>query len=65
MKQGENVLTLTVPAGSMNSEVIYDYIRLELDESSIPQTEESTPSDETDMPIQTGSNRNCFINVAL
>jgi rhamnogalacturonan endolyase len=33
MKQGENVLTLTVPAGLINSGVLYDYLRLELDES--------------------------------
>jgi len=30
LRQGENTLTLTVPAGSLNSGVIYDYIRLEL-----------------------------------
>jgi rhamnogalacturonan endolyase len=33
MKQGENVLTLTVPAGPVNSGIIYDYIRLELDQA--------------------------------
>ncbi|MBN2183188.1 MAG: hypothetical protein JW715_14850 [Sedimentisphaerales bacterium] len=33
MKQGKNVLTLTVPAGPINNGVIYDYIRLELNES--------------------------------
>jgi rhamnogalacturonan endolyase len=33
MKQGENVLTLTVPAGPVNNGVLYDYLRLELDES--------------------------------
>ncbi|SMO53901.1 polysaccharide lyase family protein [Gracilimonas mengyeensis] len=32
MKEGENTLTLTVPAGSLNDGVMYDYIRLELDE---------------------------------
>jgi rhamnogalacturonan endolyase len=34
MKQGTNVLTLTVPAGSINNGVIYDCVRLELDESA-------------------------------
>lgn len=33
MKAGGNVLTLTVPAGPINDGIIYDYIRLELDES--------------------------------
>jgi lysophospholipase L1-like esterase len=32
MNQGTNVLTLTVPAGPVNNGVIYDYVRLELDE---------------------------------
>jgi rhamnogalacturonan endolyase len=34
MKQGENVLTLTVPAGPINNGVLYDYLRLELDETA-------------------------------
>jgi rhamnogalacturonan endolyase len=34
MKQGENVMTLTVPAGLVNNGVLYDYLRLELDESA-------------------------------
>jgi rhamnogalacturonan endolyase len=33
LKPGANVLTLTVPAGPVNNGVIYDYLRLELDES--------------------------------
>lgn len=33
MKPGANELTLTVPAGPLNNGVIYDYIRLELDET--------------------------------
>ncbi|HVT82454.1 MAG TPA: polysaccharide lyase family protein, partial [Phycisphaerae bacterium] len=32
MKQGANSLTLTVPGGSLNNGVIYDCVRLELDE---------------------------------
>jgi rhamnogalacturonan endolyase len=34
MKQGTNVLTLTIPAGSVNNGVVYDYLRLELDETA-------------------------------
>jgi rhamnogalacturonan endolyase len=36
LKAGTNVLTLTVPAGPVNSGVIYDYLRLELDEGAPP-----------------------------
>jgi rhamnogalacturonan endolyase len=32
MKQGTNELKLVVPAGPINNGIIYDYIRLELDE---------------------------------
>jgi hypothetical protein len=32
MKQGTNVLKLVVPAGPINNGIIYDYVRLELDE---------------------------------
>jgi rhamnogalacturonan endolyase len=32
LKAGENNLTLTVPAGPVNNGVVYDYLRLELDE---------------------------------
>lgn len=34
MKQGQNALTLTIPSGSLNGGVIYDCVRLELDESN-------------------------------
>jgi rhamnogalacturonan endolyase len=36
LKAGANVLTLTIPAGPINNGVIYDYLRLELDESATP-----------------------------
>ncbi|MBN1972568.1 MAG: hypothetical protein JW787_02945 [Sedimentisphaerales bacterium] len=36
LKKGTNKLTLTVPAGDPNSGVIYDYLRLEMDESAQP-----------------------------
>jgi rhamnogalacturonan endolyase len=36
MKQGENEMTLTVPAGELTSGVTYDYLRLELDENAAP-----------------------------
>jgi len=34
LKTGGNVLTLTLPAGPVNNGVIYDYLRLELDDSA-------------------------------
>lgn len=34
LQPGENTLVITVPAGSLNSGVIYDYLRLELDETA-------------------------------
>ncbi len=34
MKSGDNVLKLTIPAGGLTSGIIYDYIRLELDENA-------------------------------
>jgi rhamnogalacturonan endolyase len=33
MKQGTNILILTVPAGPINNGVVYDYLRLELNKS--------------------------------
>jgi rhamnogalacturonan endolyase len=32
MKEGHNTLTLTIPAGGVTSGIIYDYLRLELDD---------------------------------
>jgi len=34
MKGGTNMLTLTIPAGSLTSGILYDYLRLELDENA-------------------------------
>jgi rhamnogalacturonan endolyase len=36
MQSGKNVLKLTIPAGSLTSGIIYDYLRLELDENAAP-----------------------------
>ena len=36
MKAGKNVMKLTVPAGSLTGGIMYDYLRLELDESAAP-----------------------------
>jgi len=36
MKPGENVLKLTIPPGNEMNGIIYDYLRLELDESAAP-----------------------------
>lgn len=35
LKQGTNTLTLVVPAGNVNNGMIYDYLRLELDETAL------------------------------
>lgn len=34
MKAGQNTLTLTIPAGGLMSGILYDYLRLELDETA-------------------------------
>jgi len=34
LKQGENSMTLTVPAGELTTGVVYDYLRLELDQNA-------------------------------
>jgi rhamnogalacturonan endolyase len=36
IQSGRNLMTLTIPAGSLTSGVIYDYLRLEWDESAAP-----------------------------
>jgi rhamnogalacturonan endolyase len=36
MKAGKNVMKLTVPEGTLTGGIIYDYLRLELDESAAP-----------------------------
>ena len=36
MKSGENEMTFTVPGGDLQSGVVWDYLRLELDENHIP-----------------------------
>ena len=37
LKSGDNTLTLTVPAGDVTSGVVYDYLRLELNEDAPQQ----------------------------
>jgi rhamnogalacturonan endolyase len=37
MKAGTNVLSLTVPAGGLMNGIIYDYLRLELDDAATPK----------------------------
>jgi len=34
MKAGMNMLTLTLPAGSLTSGILYDYLRLDLNETA-------------------------------
>jgi rhamnogalacturonan endolyase len=36
LKQGENQMTFTVPGGDLQSGVVWDYLRLELDENHNP-----------------------------
>ena len=36
MKSGTNLLELTIPAGGLTSGILYDYLRLELDENAPP-----------------------------
>jgi rhamnogalacturonan endolyase len=36
MKAGQNSLKLTIPAGGLTSGILYDYLRLELDETAAP-----------------------------
>jgi rhamnogalacturonan endolyase len=34
MKSGANVMKLTIPAGGLTAGIIYDYLRLELDDNA-------------------------------
>jgi rhamnogalacturonan endolyase len=42
LKRGANVLKLIIPAGPINNGVIYDYLRLELDDPSSPPAASAT-----------------------
>lgn len=44
LRAGTNVLKITVPAGPINNGILYDYVRLELDESKSPPTIASVES---------------------
>ncbi|SNS46731.1 rhamnogalacturonan endolyase [Granulicella rosea] len=37
LKPGENTLTFTVPAGEVSTGVVWDYLRLEIDDAAMPQ----------------------------
>jgi len=43
LKSGENEMKLTVPAGDLTSGVVYDYLRLEIDENQKPGSTPPTP----------------------
>jgi rhamnogalacturonan endolyase len=44
LKAGENTMTFTVPAGDLQSGVVWDYLRLELDEkATMPAKPDSSP----------------------
>jgi len=44
LKPGVNEMTFTVPAGDLQSGVVWDYLRLELDENSKPPTPTPLPA---------------------
>ena len=44
LKQGENEMTFTVPAGDLQSGVVWDYLRLELDENGKPAPASPPPA---------------------
>ena len=44
LKSGENEMTFTVPAGDLQSGVVWDYLRLEVDEHRKPETPASPPA---------------------
>jgi rhamnogalacturonan endolyase len=44
LKTGENQIQLTVPAGELTSGVVYDYLRLELNENYKPVSTSAAPS---------------------
>jgi rhamnogalacturonan endolyase len=46
LKQGRNTLSLTVPAGPLNNGVVYDYVRLELNEDKRTARASASPADE-------------------
>ncbi len=46
LKRGENEMTLTVPGGDLSSGVVWDYLRLELDENHAVANAGSHPSDQ-------------------
>ncbi|GHT22503.1 hypothetical protein AGMMS4957_12780 [Bacteroidia bacterium] len=47
MRAGTNTLVLTVPAGAINNGVVYDYIRLELDDTPPPMADVNNVVDNT------------------
>jgi rhamnogalacturonan endolyase len=46
LKQGENTMTLTVPAGDLDTGVVYDYLRLELNEDYVQGTPSPLPENQ-------------------
>ncbi len=50
LKQGENEMTFTVPAGELTSGVVYDYLRLELNEDAKPGSIKASPTGGTVTP---------------
>ena len=46
LKEGENTMTFTVPAGDLQSGVVWDYLRLELDEKATAPSPAAKPAGE-------------------
>jgi rhamnogalacturonan endolyase len=50
LKPGDNTVTFTVPAGDVTSGVVWDYVRLELNDGSAPYPKPPTDSGRPDAP---------------
>jgi rhamnogalacturonan endolyase len=53
LKQGDNKITLTVPAGALTNGIMYDYLRLELNEAYKPDGTKITATANTSSPVAT------------
>jgi rhamnogalacturonan endolyase len=55
LKAGENTMTFTVPAGDLQSGVVWDYLRLELDENGkAPAVVAAAPAVAAPVPVRIG-----------
>ena len=49
---GENEIELTVPEGELTTGVVYDYLRLELDEAATPPAPENATPPASPAPVR-------------